>query len=220
MCERTNNYNIIKDKEKVRAICVMGSVVMIDIDSIIVNSTSQATFEFNQRYGCNFNYQDTDEWKIFIKWGEEIGLSDKEASKFSEWVWHDPVVLSRCPPIIGAKPLVYKLLNKGVDVHLLTARKHFLENMTKVWVKKWLPRVDLSKIHHEEDKSRIINKFEAAALIDDAQHNIKVILEDTQAYGILVPFGKTVVTLPEHERLIIFSRGIQNQNLWPLYDAI
>jgi len=118
----------------------------VDHDGVIGDTKGSVAKSVNEIFGTEFTASDINDWHWVINIALEHGWSYQKAKKLNDEQWFDPISLFRVPPTNGAVGFMKWFYDRGIEISVITSRKHDLETTTRQWYEKYMPFMDQRNI--------------------------------------------------------------------------
>ena len=147
----------------------------VDIDECLAYFIPVLCDFHNEAYGTELNASSFDSYEFHNVWGGSREEANLKMTGFFQSIHFKEKIL----PINGALEALKWLKEQiiGLELHIVTARQHHLEEHTRNWVEEHFPGVftelhfgnHYSTLGKSRSKPEMCREIEAVALIDDSQ---------------------------------------------------
>jgi uncharacterized HAD superfamily protein len=158
----------------------------VDLDDVLLDFNANLCLYHNRMFGTNLSLEDISDWDLSKIWGCPGTEAVQRVFDFYESGEH-----KAAQPILGSQKGIRSLLDV-YEIHLITSRPEFIEDMTKVWLHNYFPDVFAgihftNHFHGEDHKKR--TKLEVCNEL-----GIDIFIEDALIHALpLAEAGKKVV---------------------------
>jgi hypothetical protein len=172
-----------------------GHVVGIDVDQILLSSIhpviKQVSVDFD---GLEFPLSSFKGWNSIRDFLLAAGKNPKEAEEYEDWVWRDSEIIKNAPPIVEAQAFTKTLTYFGIEYYAITSRAPRLSDATYHSFSKYFDWIREDQICQNEDENlegddykwMKVKEKKVTLHLDDAPHQMELILKNTPAFGVLI----------------------------------
>ncbi len=201
-----------------------------DFDGVMFDTRTMVTDNFNRRFGTTHTPDGLLNWHTVRDWAIEKGMDKEEAEKFEWDLWHKDEFLFSAEPLPGAVEFMREAYKRDYQIPIFSSRFFRQREVTIRCCEIHLPFVNPDNIHVSlDDLPREMNKVwmiqrkrskPYRVFLEDSKDHARLILENTDAYVILVSNDSSLDVQYLGNRLSrIHSEKGTVPDLWPLYNA-